>query len=211
MEDVTTAKTTPTESALESGAVTAAKALLQSGHESKIVRDTHYKGGVAAAAFEEFMTMDAEDFKMASKKVAMKKVSAPQGRKVNVDKVPKIKGSKSASINMVIEALDKKSTGKKLRNSGNSEQKFKEVSAYLLFILTTGISIAYYVTFKTYHTALGKMESLKKLLNNPNARVAAGDKGKSILNRLSADKKKAEVPKKIVKATRSNETVDLLK
>lgn len=85
------------------------------------------------------------------------------------------------------------------------------MSAYLLFVLTTGISIAYYVTFRTYHTALSKMESLKKLLTNPNARVAAGDKGKSILKRLNADKKKVQAPKKIVKSTKGSETVELLK
>lgn len=56
-----------------------------------------------------------------------------------------------------------------------------------MFVLTTGISIAYYVTFKSYQIALGKMESLKQLLQNPNARVAAGQTGKSILKRLKAD------------------------
>ena len=52
--------------------------------------------------------------------------------------------------------------------------------------MTTGLSIAYYVTFKTYHAAVSKMDSLKKLLENPNARVAHGSTGKSILNRLKA-------------------------
>lgn len=80
-----------------------------------------------------------------------------------------------------------------------------------MFVLTTGISIAYYVTFRTYHTALSKMESLKKLLANPNARVASGDTGKSILKRLKADHKKTETPKQIVKTNKANETVDLLK
>jgi len=85
------------------------------------------------------------------------------------------------------------------------------VSAYLLFVLTTGLSIAYYVTFKTYSTALNKMESLKTLLKNPNARVASGETGKTILKRLSADQKKTEAPKKIIESTKANETVDLLK
>jgi hypothetical protein len=79
-----------------------------------------------------------------------------------------------------------------------------------LFIATSGISIAYYVTFKTYHTSLAKMESLKKLLTNPNARVAAGAQGKSILKRLNADKKVKETPKKIVKSVKADETVTLL-
>jgi len=84
------------------------------------------------------------------------------------------------------------------------------VSAFLLFILTSGISIAYFATFQTYKESLAKMESLKKLLTNPNARVAAGAQGKSILQRLNADKKVKESPKKIVKSVVADETVTLL-
>jgi hypothetical protein len=179
--------------------------------------------------------MSADDFKLANKKQNQGKAVATEnrGRKVNSANVPsltkgddkyasihgvidalesKVPTTKSANINMVIDALDKKTNAPvKLRSAANSQQQFKEVSAYLLFVLTTGLSIAYYVTFRTYHTALQKMESLKKLLANPNARVAAGEKGKSILKRLSADKKKTEAPKKIVKSTKTDETVNLLK
>lgn len=55
------------------------------------------------------------------------------------------------------------------------------------------------------------MDSLKKLLENPNARVAHGSTGKSILNRLKASQKKEEAPKEIAQTTKANETVDLLK
>lgn len=48
-----------------------------------------------------------------------------------------------------------------------SQQKFQQVGAFLLFVLTSGISLSYYVTFKTYSASLAKMESLKKLLTNP--------------------------------------------
>jgi len=99
----------------------------------------------------------------------------------------------------------------------HSQRQFKEVTAFLMFILTTGISIAYYVTFKNYHTAVAKMDSLKKLLSNPNARVAAGKTGRDILKRVNKDKKKKETkkkqkeaPKKIIKSTKANETVDML-
>jgi len=119
---------------------------------------------------------------------------------------------------MVIDALENKKTKKssltpamKQLQSLQSQQQFKEVSAYLLFVLTTGLSIGFYVNFKTYHASLAKMESLKKLLENPNARVAHGDTGKSILKRLRADEKKTEVPKEIAKSTKANETVDLIK
>lgn len=99
----------------------------------------------------------------------------------------------------MVESLEAKKTSPeaiKLR-SARSAQQYKEVTAYLLFILTTGLSIGYYVTFKTYHTSLNKMESLKKLLANPNARVAAGQTGKSILKRIKADNKKKSATKKL--------------
>merc|ERR1719329_1666256 len=136
------------------------------------VRSTHYKGGAASFALEEFSKLETEEFHM--KKAEQPKLKAPEDRgiKIQVPNAPQIgkkAAPKSANINMVIDALSKKTPAKKLQTANNSAQKFKEVSAYLLFVLTTGISIAYYVTFRTYHTALAKMESLKKLLQNPNA------------------------------------------
>jgi len=132
--------------------------------------------------------------------------------------VPNVIGKKSskpqsANINLILNNFDKKMTSaaSQFVKGGRSQKQFKEVSAFLLFILTTGISIAYYVTFKTYHTAVAKMDSLKKLLKNPNARVAAGSKGKEILNRINAEKKTVEAPKKIVMSTKANETVTMLK
>jgi hypothetical protein len=62
----------------------------------------------------------------------------------------------------------------------------KSTGAFLLFIATSGISIAYYVTFKTYTASVKKMDSLKAMLTNPKARVAAGEQGRSILKRLKA-------------------------
>lgn len=57
----------------------------------------------------------------------------------------------------------------------------------------------YYVVFKTYHAHLQKQDSLNALLNNPNARVASGKKGKDIMKKLMSKQKelkaKAE-PKK---------------
>jgi len=41
--------------------------------------------------------------------------------------------------------------------------------------------MAYFVTFKTYHTALAKMDTLKELLANPNARVATKEQGARIM------------------------------
>ena len=68
--------------------------------------------------------------------------------------------------------------------SANDQDSFNSVGAFLLCIFTCGISLSYYVSFKTYHASLKKMDALKELLTNPNARVAAGETGKSILARL---------------------------
>ncbi len=61
------------------------------------------------------------------------------------------------------------------------------------------------MTFKTYHASLAKMDSLKSLLTNPNARVAAGEKGQSLLKRFQASQVKEEAPKV------GDETSELLK
>lgn len=169
---------------------------------------SHYKGGVAAAAFDQFAKMSADDFKKAN--IASNSV---KGRKVELEAPPTLEKSKrQAGINLVIEALEKKKTAvspllKQMRNN----QQLKETGAYLLFLLTTGLSVAFYVTFKSYHSALTKLNALKKLLASPNARVAHGETGKSILKRLRAEQQKIEAPALITKTTKSNETVDLLK
>ena len=46
----------------------------------------------------------------------------------------------------------------------------------------------FYVTLKTYHAHLEKQDQLTALLNNPNARVASGKKGKTVLKKLQAKK-----------------------
>jgi hypothetical protein len=54
----------------------------------------------------------------------------------------------------------------------------------MLFIVTSAISLAYYVQFKTYHASLKTLDSLKTMLANPNARVAAGEQGKVIMDKI---------------------------
>jgi hypothetical protein len=95
--------------------------------------------------------------------------------------------------------------------TANDQESFKSLGAFLLCIFTCGISLSYYVSFKTYHACLGKMDALKELLTNPNARVAAGETGKSILARLHESNQAKEAPKKIVQSTKADETVELLK
>jgi hypothetical protein len=164
--------------------------------------------------------MSAEDFKLETPETPTVMDSNTRGRKVKTSKVPSLPARntlketgepKTANINLIFDSFDPKSTAnKKLRDERNSQQ-LESVGAFLLFVLTSGISIAYYVTFKTYHASLAKMDALKALLANPKARVASGAKGKSILVRINADKKKKENPNKIVKSTKVDETAQLIK
>ena len=76
--------------------------------------------------------------------------------------------------------------------------------SFLGFIATLAVCMYYYVIFKTYHAHLQKQDSLNALLNNPNARVASGKKGKAIMKKLMGKHKelkaKAE-PKKAESAS----------
>jgi hypothetical protein len=81
-------------------------------------------------------------------------------------------------------------SSKKLESLRN-DQDTKSLSAFMLFIVTSAISLAYYVQFKTYHASLKTLDSLKTMLANPNARVAAGAQGKVIMDKIRNSKRKA--------------------
>lgn len=66
--------------------------------------------------------------------------------------------------------------------------------------------MAYFVTFKTYHTALAKMDTLKDLLSNPNARVATREQGTKIMDIVNRHQEKAEL-----KETSSHDVTTLAK
>jgi hypothetical protein len=64
--------------------------VLQSS-QTKKVESTHYKGGVASAAFDAFESMSADDFKMANKKSTKTvKATSERGRTVKTTKVPSL-------------------------------------------------------------------------------------------------------------------------
>jgi hypothetical protein len=113
------------------------------------------------------------------------KETSNRGRKVTKGPKPSMP-DKTANINLILESFGKNSQAEKKLKNTQGNQKLESVGAFILFIITTGISIAYYATFRTYHAALTKMDSLKTILANPNARVAAGETGKSILSRIQA-------------------------
>ena len=155
------------------------------------IYSSHYNGGVANAAYEQFKKMNYSLSKLKEKKTSAKK---------------------SASIDLIFDSFEQKITSAKTSvMSANDQDSFNSVGAFLLCIFTCGISLSYYVSFKTYHASLKKMDALKELLTNPNARVAAGETGKSILARLHESNQAKEAPNKIVQSTKADETVELLK
>jgi|Transcript_5555 hypothetical protein len=62
---------------------------------------------------------------------------------------------------------------------------------------------------KTYHAHLEKQDQLNELLNNPNARVASGKKGKEVMQKIMA--KKNELKAETIPAEASSEdSIDTL-
>jgi len=88
--------------------------------------------------------------------------------------------------------------GNRKVSSAQYQKNLYETGVFVTFIATLALCIAYYVTFKTYHANLEKLDSLTALFNNPNARVAAGNDGKRIMKKLGITKEKeVEAPKKV--------------
>jgi len=52
--------------------------------------------------------------------------------------------------------------------------------------------MTYFITLKTFHAQVVKQDQLKELMNNPNARVAVGKKGKALTKKLMAKQKVAQ-------------------
>ena len=80
--------------------------------------------------------------------------------------------------------------------------------AFVGFIGTLAICMAFFITLKTYHTHLEKKDQLVALLKNPNARVAHGEQGKEIVKKIIKKKKeieKKEAPKKIIEDLETGE------
>lgn len=59
--------------------------------------------------------------------------------------------------------------------SAQFEENLHRVGGFVAFVVCGGLCIAFFVTFKTYHLSLSKLEKLTELFNNPHARVASGE------------------------------------
>lgn len=104
--------------------------------------------GMLAAAYSQFETMSADDFKNVGSQTPQLKESSQRGRKVNKGYKPSLsdkEATKTANIDMILPAFNK---AKAERHSGQDFNKqLKSVGAFMLFVVTSGISMAYYVTF----------------------------------------------------------------
>lgn len=65
-------------------------------------------------------------------------------------------------------------------------KNLRQTGAFAAFIVTLASVIAYYILARTYQTHLEKQQQLTALLNNPNARVASGKKGKEVVKKIQA-------------------------
>ena len=68
------------------------------------------------------------------------------------------------------------------------DENVTRVGQFVGFIFCGGLCIAFYVSFRTYHASLEKLDKLTDLFNNPKARVASGDQGKRIMKKLQQAK-----------------------
>ena len=182
---------------------------------------SHHEGGVAAAAFKA-IAENPEILKQVSSfdsttQLKQRNVPASQrgqmiNRPISDSVLSKVKANKqkrvttSKDVKTAISELLKlspteifaKLSAKFESNSVRltDEQYTQNVEsgcAFLLFIAVGAISMAYFVTFKTYHTALAKMDTLKELLSNPNARVATREQGTKIMDIVNRHQEKAEL------------------
>lgn len=68
------------------------------------------------------------------------------------------------------------------------EQNVTRVGEFVAFIACGALCIAFYVSFRTYHASLQKLDKLTELFNNPKARVASGEQGQRIMKKLQQTK-----------------------
>lgn len=76
------------------------------------------------------------------------------------------------------------------------EQNMTKIIEFAAFVFCGGLCIAFFVSFKTYHASLQKLDKLTDLFNNPKARVANGDQGKRIMKKLQQSRA-PKTPKKL--------------
>ena len=111
--------------------------------------------------------------------VALEQLKSESNRRVALQQAP--------SYMKLLGSIYKAQKSQKL-----SAEQFNEnvtrVGQFVGFIFCGGLCIAFYVSFRTYHASLEKLDKLTDLFNNPKARVASGDQGKRIMKKLQQAK-----------------------
>lgn len=79
----------------------------------------------------------------------------------------------------------------------------KTTGAYLALLATVGSCVYFFVSIKMYHASLVRLDSLTKILNNPNARVATKEQGKEVMKKLQSTKAPATTETADLEATKA--------
>lgn len=125
-------------------------------------------------------------------------------KKLESNRVKSTHGNHNIALsNVAAEAKAVKNQPSKVVKTAKPFNYSKAAKESLLLLAIAG-SIAFYSVMHSYHDALKKQEQLTMLFNNPNARVAAGSKGKDVLKKLKSAKKPV---KKVSKVEKTEETL----
>jgi len=125
---------------------------------------SHYKGGIHNAAFED-----------------LARQVSPTKKHNNRGKIDISDRKKPATGDSLLSQLG---DSYKSQKSATPKAKKWEAAGIASFVLIGAISVGYLLAFKSYSASVEKQEKLTALFHNPNARVAAGDQGKSLLKKL---------------------------
>jgi len=71
-------------------------------------------------------------------------------------------------------------------------QNLKQMRTFVGFLITVASCCTLFIFSKTYHAHLEKQKQLDALLKNPNARVAAGKRGKQVVKKIMAKKQELD-------------------
>lgn len=186
---------------------------------------SHYMGGAHNVALKQLAEGVKPSTKKSTKKVkslsgtsaALKSlVGEPSPKKLQAEKVVESKRvsakgahnialasvAAQAKVASVPEAFREEVKYAKMYQSNKTTKPFNYTKAVkqTSVLMAVALSLAFYTVLHRYHAALKKQEQLTKLFNNPNARVAAGSKGKAVLKKLENAKKAAAAKKTVKKA-----------
>ena len=167
---------------------------------------SHYMGGAASAAMQSLKTGGAPN-KLNIPSVKQLKQAAPiksTANPLSAGEVMKYfpKSTSKKTTNTLMSTIEVSFDS--IRSAFNpfsvsktqSAVNTNSVTEYFTLVAFIAMAMSYYIMFKSYHTAVAKQAHLSQLLANPKARVAHGEHGAELLEKI----KEMDAPKKTVKA-----------